>query len=72
MWTVALALVIVAIGTWLCIQGLRSRRAYEALLRETEHHLDELRCLIRLEQHWAEHRAAGEDAITGEQPKLVN
>jgi hypothetical protein len=42
-----------AVGVWLSVQGLRMRRLYRARLGETERSLDELRALIKLEQHWA-------------------
>jgi hypothetical protein len=42
-----------AVGVWLSVHGLRMRRLYRARLTETERSLDELRALIKLEQHWA-------------------
>ena len=42
-----------AVGVWLSVHGLRMRRLYRARLGETERSLDELRALIKLEQHWA-------------------
>lgn len=40
-------------GLWFFVHGLRMRRLYRARLAETERSLDELRALIKLEQHWA-------------------
>jgi hypothetical protein len=47
------ALSSLAVGATLFVHGLHMRRLYRARLAETEHNLDELRALIKLEQHLA-------------------
>jgi hypothetical protein len=53
------------------VQGLRMRRLYRARLAETQQSLDELRALIKLEQHWAAPPTPREEEPTGPR-KLVN
>jgi hypothetical protein len=60
------------VGAFMWVHGLRMRRLYRARLAETERSLDELRALIKLEQHWASTPPpARDDEPTGPR-KLVN